>query len=98
MGFHFLIARVHCFAPFFFRALPHAWQALDLAPFQGGRVKLIRGWDELFAQLDDHLSSLQSMQQSPFFAVFEDEARAWEDKLARHHTQKLSPHSSPRLQ
>ena len=46
-------------------------------------MKLIRGWDELFAQLDDHLSSLQSMQQSPFFAVFEDEARAWEDKLGR---------------
>ncbi|CAM9805067.1 unnamed protein product [Phaeothamnion confervicola] len=44
------------------------WQSmqLDLVAYQG-RVRLIRGWDALFAKLEEHLSSLASMKQSPYF-------------------------------
>ena len=55
---------------------------LDLVDYQN-KTSLIRGWDDLFDQLDDHLSSLNSMKQSPYFKVFEDDSLAWEDKLTR---------------
>lgn len=47
------------------------------------KCKLIRGWDDLFAKLNEHLGSLTSMKMSPFFKVFEDDAQTWEDKLNR---------------
>ena len=55
---------------------------LDLVDYQN-KTSLIRGWDDLFTRLDDHLSSIFSMKQSPYFKVFEDDAVAWEDKLTR---------------
>lgn len=56
--------------------------ALDLVSFKQ-RCKLIRGWEELFQKLDEHISALGSMKQSPYYKVFAEEAENWEDKLTR---------------
>lgn len=53
---------------------------LDLVRYKS-KCSLIRGWDELFSQLDDHLSSVQSMKMSPFYKSFEDEGSTWDDRL-----------------
>ena len=47
-------------------------------------VRLVTEWTELFNVLDDHLNSLLSLKQSPYFrnvAEFQDDANAWEIKL-----------------
>ncbi|GBG31493.1 Dynein heavy chain, cytoplasmic [Hondaea fermentalgiana] len=68
----------------FLRQIREFWTTyeLDLVNFQN-RCRIIRGWDELFTQLDEHTNSLASMKQSPYFKVFEEDASAWEDKLLR---------------
>lgn len=60
------------------------WQSfeLDLIAFQN-KCKLIRGWDDLFTKLGEHLNSLSAMKSSPYYKVFEEEASSWEDKLNR---------------
>ncbi len=45
------------------------------------KCRLIKDWDELFSKLDDNLSALGSMKQSPYYKVFQDDAKFWEDKL-----------------
>lgn len=55
---------------------------LELVAY-GQRCKLIRGWEELFQQLDEHISALESMKQSPYYRVFAEEAEGWCDKLTR---------------
>ena len=45
------------------------------------KCKLIKGWDEIFTQLDEHLNSLQSMKMSPFYKSFEEEATTWDARL-----------------
>ena len=47
------------------------------------RYKLIRGWEDLFTKLDEHISALSSMKQSPYYKVFAEEATNWEDKVIR---------------
>jgi dynein heavy chain 1, cytosolic len=47
------------------------------------KCKLIKGWDDLFTKLDEHINSFQSMQNSPFFNVFKDEIEPWKDKLEK---------------
>ena len=32
---------------------------------------MIRGWDDLFALVDDHTNNINSMKMSPYFKVFE---------------------------
>ena len=55
---------------------------LELVDYQN-KTSLIRGWEDLFSKLEDHLSSLSSMKQSPYFKIFEDECNSWEEKLTR---------------
>uniref|UniRef100_K3WUC5 Dynein heavy chain, cytoplasmic n=1 Tax=Globisporangium ultimum (strain ATCC 200006 / CBS 805.95 / DAOM BR144) TaxID=431595 RepID=K3WUC5_GLOUD len=55
---------------------------LDLVNYQN-RCRIIRGWDEMFAKLEEHLNSLSSMKQSPYYRVFAEQATSWEDKLTR---------------
>eukprot|EP01133_Synstelium_polycarpum_P001082 gene1082-1226_t len=55
---------------------------LDLVNYQR-KCKLIRGWDDLFSKLAEHLNSVAAMKMSPFYKVFEEEASAWDDKLNR---------------
>jgi dynein heavy chain 1 len=47
------------------------------------KCKLIKGWDDLFLKLDEHINSLQSMTNSPYFNIFKDEIEPWKDKLEK---------------
>lgn len=53
---------------------------LELVPYKS-KCRLIRSWDDLFTQLDEHLQSIQSMKMSPYFKSFEDEGSTWDDRL-----------------
>jgi dynein heavy chain 1, cytosolic len=60
-------------------------QELDLVLFQN-RTRLIRGWDDLFATLDDHIGGLAQMKNSPYFRAvreFQEEGKLWEDRLTK---------------
>ena len=47
------------------------------------KCRLIRGWDDLFTKVKEHINSVAAMKLSPYFKVFEDDALAWEDRLNR---------------
>eukprot|EP01156_Anaeramoeba_ignava_P005921 Anaeramoba_ignava/a347318_420.p1 GENE.a347318_420~~a347318_420.p1 ORF type:complete len:2859 (+),score=994.33 a347318_420:263-8839(+) len=70
----------------FLEQIKDHWQnyELELVNYRN-KCKLIRGWDDLFTKISDHLNSLSAMKNSPFYKVFEEEAIAWEDKLNRLH-------------
>lgn len=58
-------------------------QELELVLYQN-KVRLIRGWDDLFTALDDHLSGLVLMKSSPYYRAvreFQEEGKLWEDRL-----------------
>ncbi|KAL3939676.1 MAG: hypothetical protein SGBAC_005637 [Bacillariaceae sp.] len=60
-------------------------QELVLVLFQN-RVRLIRGWDDLFATLDDHIGGLALMKSSPYYRSvreFQEEGKLWEDRLTK---------------
>ncbi|XP_077971534.1 cytoplasmic dynein 1 heavy chain 1-like isoform X1 [Styela clava] len=60
------------------------WQAyeLDLINYQN-KCRIIRGWDDLFNKVKDHINSVSAMKLSPYYKVFEEEATSWEEKLNR---------------
>ncbi|GLD93496.1 hypothetical protein PINS_up002088 [Pythium insidiosum] len=68
----------------FLRQVTDYWSAfrLDLVNYQN-RCRIVRGWDEMFAKLEEHLNSLGSMKQSPYYRVFAETASNWEDKLTK---------------
>lgn len=70
----------------YLKSVRDTWQnySLDLVNYQN-KCRLIRGWDELFAQCSDNLAFLQSMRSSLYYREFEEEASSWEDKLNRVH-------------
>lgn len=47
-----------------------AWQTyeLELINYQN-RCKLIRGWDDLFEKVREHISSVSQMKLSPYYKV-----------------------------
>lgn len=45
------------------------------------KTKLIRGWDDLFGKLKEHMNSLAAMKLSPYYKQFEEDASAWEERL-----------------
>lgn len=55
---------------------------LELVKYQT-KCKLIRGWDELFAKLEEDLNNLASMKISPYYKTFEAEISQWDDKLQK---------------
>jgi dynein heavy chain 1 len=60
-------------------------QELDLVLYQN-RVRLIRGWDDLFTGLDDHTGGLVLMRSSPYYRAvreFQEEGNLWEDRLTK---------------
>jgi dynein heavy chain 1, cytosolic len=60
-------------------------QELQLVLFQQ-RVRLIRGWDDLFASLDDHIGGLALMKSSPYYRQvreFQEEGSLWEERLTK---------------
>ncbi|KAJ4149826.1 dynein heavy chain [Fusarium falciforme] len=70
----------------FLKQVRETWQnyALEMVNYQN-KIRLIRGWDDLFAKCSENLNSLQAMKHSPYYKEFEEEAVAWEDKLNRVH-------------
>ncbi|CAN6639183.1 dynein heavy chain, cytoplasmic [Trichomonascus vanleenenianus] len=58
--------------------------SLELVNYQNA-CRLIKNWEDLFQTCSDHLNSLQAMHHSPYFRTFEEETRAWEEKLNRVH-------------
>ncbi|RHY29832.1 hypothetical protein DYB32_004823 [Aphanomyces invadans] len=68
----------------FLRQVSEHWTtfSLDLVNYQN-RCRIIKGWDDMFAKLDEHLNSLQSMKQSPYYRVFAEQAESWEDRLTK---------------
>ncbi|XP_070608209.1 cytoplasmic dynein 1 heavy chain 1 isoform X1 [Erythrolamprus reginae] len=55
---------------------------LDLVNYQN-KCRLIRGWDDLFNKVKEHINSVSAMKLSPYYKVFEEDALSWEDKLNR---------------
>ncbi|KAL2829944.1 dynein heavy chain, N-terminal region 1-domain-containing protein, partial [Aspergillus cavernicola] len=70
----------------FVKSVRETWQnyALDLVNYHN-KVRLIRGFDDLFAKCSENLNSLQAMRHSPYYKEFEEDATSWEDKLNRVH-------------
>lgn len=54
----------------FLGEVAEAWEtrAFDMTTYRN-KCRLIRGWDDLFEQLDEHLSALASMKLSPYVTV-----------------------------
>nr|XP_024214265.1 dynein heavy chain, cytoplasmic isoform X3 [Halyomorpha halys] len=68
----------------FLRQVRESWQnyQLDLINYQN-KCRLIRGWDDLFTKVKEHINSVAAMKLSPYYKVFEEEALTWEEKLNR---------------
>ncbi|XP_034944602.1 dynein heavy chain, cytoplasmic isoform X1 [Chelonus insularis] len=68
----------------FLKQVRESWQTyeLDLINYQS-KCKLIRGWDDLFNKVKEHINSVAAMKLSPYYKVFEEEALTWEEKLNR---------------
>ncbi|KAJ0063304.1 hypothetical protein NL108_015773, partial [Boleophthalmus pectinirostris] len=63
-------------------ALEEFLKQLDLVNYQN-KCRLIRGWDDLFNKVKEHINSVSAMKLSPYYKVFEEDALSWEDKLNR---------------
>ncbi|OXA50597.1 Dynein heavy chain, cytoplasmic [Folsomia candida] len=68
----------------FLKQVRESWQnyELELINYQN-KCKLIKGWDDLFNKLKEHINSVAAMKLSPYYKVFEEEATSWEEKLNR---------------
>jgi dynein heavy chain 1 len=66
----------------FMRGIKDTWAKyeLELIRYQN-KCRLIKGWDDLFAQIDEHINNMSSMKMSPYYKVFEEEIVPWDDKL-----------------
>lgn len=68
----------------FLKQVREAWQnyELELINYQN-KCRLIRGWDDLFNKVKDHINSISAMKLSPYYKEFEEDSIAWEEKLNR---------------
>ncbi|RWS14208.1 Dynein heavy chain: cytoplasmic-like protein [Dinothrombium tinctorium] len=68
----------------FLKQVREAWQnyELELVNYQN-KCRLIRGWDDLFNKVKEHINSITAMKLSPYYKEFEEDALAWEEKLNR---------------
>ena len=68
----------------FLKQVREAWQnyELELINYQN-KCRLIRGWDDLFNKVKDHINSILAMKLSPYYKEFEEDALSWEEKLNR---------------
>ncbi|BHF62050.1 Cytoplasmic dynein 1 heavy chain 1 [Sparganum proliferum] len=80
----FLVAQGEKALEEFLKQVTEVWKTyeLDLVVYQN-RCRLIRGWDDLFNRVKEHINSVTAMKLSPYFKQFEEEALAWEDRLNR---------------
>ncbi|KAL3081980.1 hypothetical protein niasHT_032662 [Heterodera trifolii] len=65
----------------YLRQINEYWRdySVDLVNYQ--QKKLIRGWDDLFNKLKEHMSSLGQMKLSLYYKQFEGDALSLEEKL-----------------
>mmetsp|Transcript_10644 Transcript_10644/g.10737 ORF Transcript_10644/g.10737 Transcript_10644/m.10737 type:complete len:151 (+) Transcript_10644:4150-4602(+) len=68
----------------FLRNIKDVWSnyELELIKYQT-KCRLIRGWDELFQQIDEHINNIQSMKMSPYYKVFEEQIVPWDERLQK---------------
>uniref|UniRef100_UPI00358E5199 cytoplasmic dynein 1 heavy chain 1-like n=1 Tax=Myxine glutinosa TaxID=7769 RepID=UPI00358E5199 len=68
----------------FLKQIKELWGSyeLDMVNYQN-KCRLIRGWDDLFTKVKEHLNSISAMKLSPYYKVFEEESVSWDDKLNR---------------
>jgi dynein heavy chain 1 len=54
----------------FLRQVRESWQGytLDLINYQN-KCRLIRGWDDLFTKVKEHINSVAAMKLSPYYKV-----------------------------
>jgi len=60
-------------------------QELDLVLYQN-RIRVIKGWETMYASLDEHMAGLAMMKNSPYFRSvreFQEENKLWEDRLTK---------------
>jgi dynein heavy chain 1 len=68
----------------FLKQVRESWQSyeLDLVNYQN-KCRIIRGWDDLFNKVKEHINSITAMKLSPYYKEFEEDALSWEEKLNR---------------
>lgn len=79
-----LVARGEMALEEFLKQVRESWMnyELDLINYQN-KCRIIRGWDDLFNKVKEHINSVAAMKLSPYYKVFEEEALTWEEKLNR---------------
>lgn len=68
----FLVAQGEKALEEFMKQVTEVWKTyeLDLVVYQN-RCRLIRGWDDLFNRVKEHINSISAMKLSPYFKVSE---------------------------
>lgn len=66
----------------FINNIKEVWanQEVELIKYQS-KCKLIKGWDDLFALVDDHMNNINSMKMSPYYKIFEKDIEPWSKTL-----------------
>ena len=66
----------------FINGIKETWSSheLELVQYQK-KCKLIKGWDDLFALVDEHMNNITSMKMSPYYKVFEKDIEPWSKTL-----------------
>lgn len=66
----------------FMKQVKNYWTSyvVELVNYQQ-KTKLVKGWDDLFNKLKEHMNSLTAMKLSPYYKQFEEDATAWEERL-----------------
>jgi dynein heavy chain 1, cytosolic len=66
----------------FLKQVSELWKnfTLELINYQN-KCQIIRGWDDLFNKLKEHINSVSAMKLSLYYKEFEEKALSWEDKL-----------------
>ena len=68
----------------FLRKVREYWNEFELEMVKyGKKCRLIKGWDDLFAKVDEDINNLGSMKMSPHYKVFEEEITPWDDRLQK---------------
>lgn len=71
---------------YFFLQIREVWNTyeLDLVNYQN-KCRLIRGWDDLFNKVKEHINSVSAMKLSPYYKV------GWRTELKNLHLILPSP-------
>src|SRR5690606_30446242 len=56
----------------------------ELVNYQN-KCRLIKGYEDIFDSINDHLKDLSAMKTSQYYKIFEEEATSWEKKLDKLH-------------